>query len=103
MGKNYSEDILYEYTISGKRYTGSYIEWFASSRSYSTAHAIVDKYPEGKSVEVFYDPLDHSSCLLEVVYGGAATTLFVFFAAFSIASIVAFLIFVDTKNSKRKP
>ncbi len=62
----YHAEILYEYSAEGTRFDGdrvAYGDYGSSSRGH--ARDIVDRYPEGKSVTVYYMPGDPDECLLE--------------------------------------
>jgi hypothetical protein len=67
-GTTYSARISYTYSVHGKQYTGSKINFGALLTSLAGAQGIVDRYPVGKSLTVFYNPNDNSAAVLEPGY-----------------------------------
>lgn len=66
-GTTYSPFVEYEYEVGGRTYRGDRDSMFSfSSSSRSTAREVVDRYPEGKRVEVYYDPDDHAESVLDL-------------------------------------
>jgi hypothetical protein len=62
----YSADITYRYTVDGTNYTGRRLSFGEMiSDNYEDAAAIVEKFPKGKDVEVYYDPQNPRDCVLE--------------------------------------
>ena len=62
----YHADIVYEFLVGGMTFNGTrvaYGDYGSSSSSHSTR--IVDRYPKGKSVTVYYMPENPEECLLE--------------------------------------
>lgn len=62
----YAQRIRYAFTLDGRRYSGTrvaYGDYSSSDRSH--AQGIVDKYPVGKQVRVYYLPGQPEECLLE--------------------------------------
>jgi len=57
---------VYEFTVDGVRYEGTRVA-YGDYGTGNTSHArsIVDRYPEGKQVTVYYMPGDPEECLLE--------------------------------------
>ncbi len=53
--------VTYSYAVNGKDYQGNRVGFF----SRDTAQQVVSRYPSGKQVEVFYDPANPSSAVLE--------------------------------------
>ncbi|MCH8474337.1 MAG: DUF3592 domain-containing protein [Opitutales bacterium] len=63
---SYRADVTYRYTVDGSSYTGDRIQASSvSSSNHSRARAMTRKYPEGKTVEVFYNPDRPYRSLLE--------------------------------------
>ena len=63
----YSAEINYTYQVDDMLYTSNRIS-FAGKASYSRpdkAEAILERYPEGSSVTVFYNPDQHDLAVLE--------------------------------------
>jgi hypothetical protein len=68
----YSVKLVYEYTVDGEAYEGSRIRYGALAHNdRSDAKAEKSKYEKGKKVEVFYDPEEPSSAVLERGTGSA--------------------------------
>ena len=53
--------VLYSYTVNGKVYQSSRIGFI----TVGTASQLVQRYPIGKPVDVFYDPANPSSSVLQ--------------------------------------
>lgn len=68
IGPRYEPEIVYTYTVGGDFYEGS-IVWAGSEGisfgERSFARELVDRYPVGRSVTVYYDPADPVSAVLE--------------------------------------
>jgi hypothetical protein len=92
--KSYLPEIRYRYQVGPTEYSGS-------RRSFNTVHLatqaasqrVIDAYPVGKTVAVFYDPKDPASALLEPGIAGDLTLLYkmdlFFIAAFGAALLIA--------------
>ena len=65
-GRTHHAEIRYEYTIHGVIHGGSRVAYgdYGSSDS-SHAQQIVNRYPKGKEISVYYLPSNHKECLLE--------------------------------------
>jgi hypothetical protein len=81
----YSPSVSYSYDVNGMRQTSNSI-WASggdSSTVKSVHQAVVDKYPVGSTVKVFYDPEDPAYAILEpgitstnyIVLGGGGATM----------------------------
>lgn len=58
--------VLYEFTVEGKKYTSSSINYDSMSRSERPAvEQLVKRYPKGQPVTVYYQPEDPSESVLE--------------------------------------
>jgi hypothetical protein len=65
-GNNYRAKTVYNYTVNEKTLRGYRIifgYYGSSNRSY--AQDVVNRYPQGKSVTVYYNPQDPNVCVLE--------------------------------------
>ena len=62
----YHAKVLYEYSINGTKYNGNRVAYsdYGSSNP-SHARSIVNRYPKGKTVIVYYLPDNHEESLLE--------------------------------------
>lgn len=63
----YSSDVTYQYQVQSRDYTCSNVFFGgdASSSSSSAAHQLVERYPTGRQVDVFYDPKHPENAVLE--------------------------------------
>ena len=87
--------IKYEYDIDGTSYTSNRIAFGGQERG--SAHTLVSKYPEGKSVKVYYDPADPEVAALEPGMKGGSY----FFPIFGAVIILFGCVFVF-KGPKNK-
>lgn len=81
----YLPDIEYEYTVKGKKFVGNriFINDFESDKN--TIQRLIDKFPEGSKVKVFYNPFRPSeSILLRSYHSGMFIQLLVFFSMLSV-------------------
>lgn len=91
--KGYLPEIRYRYQVGPTEYSGS-------RRSFDTAHLaaegasekVIDAYPVGKSVAVFYDPKNPASALLEPGPASDMTLLYKMDLFFIAAAAAALLI-----------
>jgi len=62
-----SPNVIYEYDVAGKRYTGSQlalVQWDTASADFARTKA--EKYSVGQKVDVYYDPRKPASATLRV-------------------------------------
>ena len=71
-GKSYGAKVMYDYTVSEKSFSGRRIAFGSYNTSRSDAQKIVDGYPKGKIVSVYYDPNNPQACVLEAGIKGQA-------------------------------
>lgn len=85
----YHARILYDYTVGGVLYSGDQVAYgdYGSSDS-SHARSIVNRYPKGQSVLVYYDPNQPEESVLE---RGIQAQIF-FLPAFGLVFLIAGLI-----------
>lgn len=57
--------VRYDYTVAGRRYSGSGVTLSIATFDGEPAHEVVARYPPGREVRVLYDPADPTSCTLE--------------------------------------
>lgn len=63
--KNSYARILYEYTVNGKKYNSKRVRAYGILKfSFAEPASVVNEFPAGKDVVVFYDPEDPSSAVL---------------------------------------
>jgi len=98
----YKAEVFYEYTVDGKTYNGNRVAYGnVSTSSPSRARRIVDRYPEGKEISVYYQPDDPEECLLEP--GMKLQTLFLpGFGLIFLCAGVAMFIFLPRAFKKGK-
>lgn len=75
----YIARVCFSYEISGVPYQGDCINFDYGMRTSNLRiqQAIIEQYPEGSSVTVYYDPEKPDQAVLERKVNGAFTTLFV--------------------------
>jgi hypothetical protein len=62
----YSPDVIYEYSVNNEPYTGSRIKSIdGSTSSYSSVQKTLQKYAEGKEIDVYYNPETPEISMLE--------------------------------------
>lgn len=67
---SFTAHILYNYTVAGNSFSGSRVAFSGpSSGTIGSAKTIVDRYPKGKTVNVFYSPNSPESAVLETGTG----------------------------------
>jgi hypothetical protein len=83
-GRTYRPMVIYAYSIGPVRFMSSRIAFHPlASSSRSAATEFVERYPVGKTVQVFYDPQDPEQAVLEpgsnpwvpIIAGGAFSML----------------------------
>ena len=86
----YEPKIQYEYTAGGQRYQSDQLSYsmVAGTSFESWAHGIVDKYPEGSSVQVYYNPSKVSEAVLEHTNGGFGGILVLILGAVELLLVV---------------
>ena len=66
IGFNYKPEVLYEYLVDGVKYSSNNIDFGQPSSSNSSyARKIVNRYPDGKKVIVYYKPSNPDVATLE--------------------------------------
>lgn len=89
---DYEVVIKYEYTVSGKKYTGNrlYARMPNVISNHVVANDIVEKYPKASNVDVYYNPKDPGESCLETLEGVAVWRRVLF--AFLILGVLAVFI-----------
>ena len=96
--RTYFPKIRYQYSVEGKTLTGTRIAYGdLGSENKSSVRRIVNRYPTGKEVSVFYRPSDPKECLLEPGVKGQTWFLPIFGLVFCVGGIV---MAVSTRRSK---
>jgi hypothetical protein len=71
-GSTYSADISYSYSVGDTRYLGTKVAFGMMSASASYARGVLNRYPVGAEVQVYYSPTNPGTAVLEPgVHGGA--------------------------------
>uniref|UniRef100_A0A7S4I4J0 DUF3592 domain-containing protein n=1 Tax=Vannella robusta TaxID=1487602 RepID=A0A7S4I4J0_9EUKA len=94
--------IDYEYTVNGTVYHGDSVAWFWILCA-PRARISVEKYTEGKTVQVFYDPLSPASCLLEPRVTWPFLLFFLFVLAMAFSSLLIWVIYTNRKTIQSLP
>lgn len=64
--RDFSADIYYEYTVDGRDYGGATVKMgYSDVQGKGSSHQAVDEYPEGSTVDVYYDPDNPREAVLE--------------------------------------
>ena len=99
----YTPKVAYRYQVKGRQYTSDRIEFGVgqSGGSKKSAQKVMDRYPSGKKVPVYYNAQDPKYAILESGFTGRSLFIFfggvVFFAA-GVFSLKAYL--RNRRNSK---
>jgi len=80
----YKADVSYRYKVNGINYSSSRIAIVDFSSSQARARSIVTRYPDGATVQVYYNPADHSEAVLEPGSGTGNTFLYVMGGVFAV-------------------
>lgn len=79
----YQAEVEYEYSVDGQILHGNRVQFGLAGGSNGAAlQAIVNRYPAGASVSVFYNPDKPAHCTLEQTAAGSVVVLFIIGAAF---------------------
>ena len=84
----YKADVAYRYKVQGRDYSSERISLMDISSTAGHAQGIVDRYPDGASVTVYYNPGDPSDALLERGTTGGIGVLYMAGAAFAGAGLL---------------
>ena len=90
-GTTYSAEVYFEYEVEGTKHASNRVTVGSVSTSNpSGARSIVNRYPAGREVEVFYNPEDRDYGLLETGVTGATWFLPLFGGVFfTVGSLLA--------------
>jgi len=66
-GKHYDAKISYDFSLHGTNFIGSWVSYGGgnSSQNFPEIQQIINRYPEGKAVTIYYAPQNPNECLLE--------------------------------------
>ena len=84
----YKADVAYRYKVRGRDYSSARITLADFSSSGGRAQGIVNRYPDGAPVTVYYNPVDPSDAVLE--RGGTAGigVLYIIGGVFAVAGVL---------------
>ncbi len=81
----YYPEIVYKYKVRGKEYTSDKIFLAKIASDYKTIKKLVEKYPVGTKVKVYYNPLNPKEAILKRNYHtGMFIQTLVFFSMLSV-------------------
>jgi hypothetical protein len=72
---NYRADIVYRYKVNGRSYSSSKIALVDLASSSGRAQALVERYPDQSTTEVYYNPADPAESVLEPGSSSGLTVL----------------------------
>ncbi len=85
--------IEYEYSVNGKKYKSDRIFLSKLESDYSTVKKIVDKFPVGKKITIYYNPFNPEEAILKRNYHtGMFIQTLVFFG---MLSVFLYTLFID--------
>lgn len=94
----YYPKVQYQYQVEGKHYTCNRIEFGGESGGKrSRAKKVVDSYPSGKKVKVYYHPQDPQVAVLKAGFSWGALLVFIAGLVFLGAGIVCYRAFRRNK------
>lgn len=97
---SYYADIKYEYEVAGETFLGDRVFWGEyGTGSLDPMQEIVDRYPVGKKVTVYYDPANPKKAVLERGARLASFGLFFIGLLFSVVGLGGFILW-DQLNAK---
>jgi len=83
-GVSYTADLVYEYTVNGRTFTGSKVGYGGWT---GRASDVVDAHPAGSAAVVFFDPANPSDAVLETGLSGRNLFATVLLAPFNVLTI----------------
>ena len=99
---SYIADIVYDYTVNGRTFSGSKLRYgvmFNSSRD--QAQSAVDRHPAGRETPVFFDPANPADAVLEAGLSGVGLFTTVFITPFNVIMVGLWSAVADAlRNSK---
>ena len=81
--------ITYRYTVAGHTHAGTQLARTAPRGDANTIKQIIDRYPDGSQVQVFYSPRDPATAYLETHRSAGALFLVILGAFFALAGLGA--------------
>ena len=84
----YKADVAYRYKVQGRDYSSGRITFADFSSSGGRAQGIVNRYPDGAPVTVYYNPVDPSDAVLERGGTSGIGVLYLIGGIFAVAGVV---------------
>ena len=99
---SYYPKVAYRYQIQGRPYTGSRIE-FGGERGgdQKWAQKIVNKYPAGKKVDVYYNPQDLQYAILEAGFTWSSLLIFLSGILFFAIGVLCLKIYMRSRRKAK--
>lgn len=91
-GRYYQVDVRYTYSVDGKQYWNDRYSYFHTYAESSRNKSVVEKYPRGKQVTVYYDPSNPKESVLSRKISPWSVMPIFFFL---LPTIIPPLVFVD--------
>ena len=73
----YLPKIIYEYSVEGISYTSNRLSFSEYMRFHRSCQRVIDRYPTGKSITVYYDPKNPKNSVIQKGRIKSAILLFV--------------------------
>jgi hypothetical protein len=85
---SYKADVAYRYKVRGRDYSSARITLADFSSSAGRAQGIVNQYPDGAPVAVYYNPVDPSDAVLERGGTSGIRVLYIIGGVFAAAGVL---------------
>jgi hypothetical protein len=102
-GTSYSADVSYGYSVRQTHYTGTKIAFGMMSASASYARGVLNRYPVGAKVPVYYSPNDPGTAVLEPGIHGGVWICFGVGSVFVLFGIMFLLLMKQQRNARQIP
>jgi hypothetical protein len=102
-GTTYGVDVKYEYELDRQRYQGDRYRYGAISSSGNHAQQVVDAWPAGTAVDVYYDKDNPADACLEVGLDGGQLFLLMFLMPFNTVMVLGWGYLIAHRRSARLP
>ena len=101
---SYTADLVYEYTVDGRTFTGSKVRYGVWSSSSGRAQDVVDAHPAGSATVVRFDPANPSDAVLEPGLSGQNLFTTILLAPFNVIMLAVWIGVVSAiRASKSAP
>lgn len=100
----YTAVVMYKYNIKGYEYTADKVSYsLKSSLKQSDANRVIDRYPQGKKVKVYYNPDKHHIAVLEPGMASASYFPIIFGIMVTVFCILVIVVVFRKKPGVSKP